>query len=89
MVIETILESCLAEVGWRFREQGGILPEGVAYHSSWMAEDGGRCFQLIEADSFAALETWTGRWSDLVEFEIVSVLSSHEFFWSKLDENVR
>jgi hypothetical protein len=43
---------------------------------------GGRCFQMMEADRPEMLEDWVSHWNDLVEFEIVPVVTSAEF-WSK------
>jgi hypothetical protein len=36
----------------------------------------------MEADRVELLTDWVGRWEDLVEFEIVPVVTSAEF-WSK------
>jgi hypothetical protein len=57
----------------RFREEGRLLPEGVAYVASWPTADRTRCFQLMECDDPRMLDAWTARWSDLVDFEIVEV----------------
>jgi hypothetical protein len=59
-----------------------MLPEGVAYHASWVDSSGGRCFQIMEAPHQELLNTWVSRWSDLVEFEIVPVETSGDF-WSR------
>jgi hypothetical protein len=37
-----------------------------------------RCFQLMETADPALLAAWTGRWDDLVSFEIVPVVTSAE-----------
>jgi len=42
-----------------------------------------RCFQLMEAANTESLNAWTNRWNDLVEFEIVPVLTSQEF-WARV-----
>jgi hypothetical protein len=62
----------------RAAEQGRMLPEGLRYVDSWIDERLDRCFQLMETDDRRLLDEWTARWSDLVEFEIVSVLTSSE-----------
>jgi len=59
-----------------------MLPDGVTYHASWVDAKGMRCFQVMEAGDSALLETWTKRWDDLVDFEIIPVQSSAEF-WAK------
>jgi len=83
MVIETYKgEDGLAKVGERFRREGRLLPDEVEYVDSWMNLPGTRCFQLMEAPRVELIQEWTRRWSDLVEFEIVPVLQSAEF-WAK------
>ena len=78
MVIERYLDGP-GPVYRRAAESGRMLPEGLAYVSSWVvAEDMGRCFQLMETDDPALFDAWTERWSDLVAFEIVPVLTSAE-----------
>jgi hypothetical protein len=60
-----------------------MLPEGVVYHASWMTADGARCFQLMEAPRRELLDAWVERWRDLVDFEIVAVIPSSEFWAGK------
>jgi len=55
-----------------------MAPEGLRYVSSWVDEEFGRCFQLMETDDLRLLEEWIANWSDLVEFEIYPVISSDE-----------
>ena len=81
MVIERFKRDASA-IGERFRQKGRMLPEGVAYHASWVDPAGTRCFQIMEAPRLESLETWTSRWDDLVDFEIVPVLTSADF-WAK------
>ena len=69
-------------IGERFERHGRILPVGVVYHASWVDAAGGRCFQIMEADGVELLADWIGRWKDLVDFEIVPVVTSAEF-WCK------
>ena len=58
---------------------GRMLPDGLAYVSSWVAADGmDRCFQLMETDEPALFAAWIERWNDLVEFEVVPVVTSAE-----------
>jgi hypothetical protein len=82
LVIERFRDGDPGPVGERFEKLGRILPEGVAYHSSWMDVTGTRCFQLMEAERQESLEEWVRCWQDLVEFEIAPVVPSAEF-WAK------
>jgi hypothetical protein len=77
MVIETFIADP-AQIYARARERGRMLPEGLEYVESWVDEQLGRCFQLMETDEPALFGEWTGAWADLVRFEIVPVLSSAE-----------
>jgi len=83
MVIERFKNGDAGPIGERFRRDGRMLPEGVIYHASWVDPAGARCFQLMEAPDAESLAAWTSRWDDLVEFEVVSVLTSADF-WSKI-----
>ncbi len=82
MVIEHFRNGDPVPVGERFRRNGRMLPEGVTYHASWMDASGARCFQVMEAERPELLDAWVARWSDLVHFEIVPVLTSVDF-WAK------
>jgi hypothetical protein len=78
MVIETFTKGS-GPVYARFAERGRMLPAGVAYLDSWIDERSlARCFQLMETDDPGLLDEWAAKWSDLVEFEIVPVISSAE-----------
>jgi len=59
-----------------------MLPDGVAYQTSWFDIDGSRCYQLMNTPTLEALQPWIDAWSDLVEFEIRPVVTSDEF-WSR------
>lgn len=67
-----------ASVYRRFREQGRMMPEGLKYIDSWTEANFGRCFQLMECDDPRLFAEWTAHWEDLVDFEIVPVMSSKE-----------
>jgi hypothetical protein len=60
--------------------EGRMLPEGVTYHTSWVDSKGSRCFQVMEAPDRAALDAWVRHWDDLVDFEIVPVVPSADFW---------
>jgi Protein of unknown function (DUF3303) len=82
MVIEHFKQGDPAPIGQRFRENGRMLPEGVNYHASWLDSEGARCFQVMEASDPGLLNSWVQRWSDLIDFEIVPIETSADF-WSK------
>jgi hypothetical protein len=74
MVLETFKDA--KAVYARFRAEGRLAPEGLRYVGSWVTEDLRRCYQVMECDDAALLEAWMARWRDLVDFEVVPVLSS-------------
>jgi hypothetical protein len=82
MIIESPKNGDFTAVGSRFRERGRMLPEGVLYHASWIDSGNARCFQVMEAPDRAALEPWIAAWVDLVDFEVVPVETSAEFWAS-------
>jgi len=82
MVIERFKHGDARLIGERFRRSGRMLPEGVAYRASWVDAAGTRCFQVMEAPHAELLNPWVSRWDDLIDFEIVPVLSSTDF-WAK------
>jgi hypothetical protein len=80
MVIEHFKPGCVAQIGERFERSGRMLLPGVTYHASWVDSKGARCFQVIEAASLELLRGWAARWGDLIDFEIVPVQTSAEFW---------
>jgi hypothetical protein len=62
----------------RAAEQGRLLPDGLVYLDSWIDVTLDRCFQLMETDDPGLLAEWAARWSDLVDFEVVPVITSAE-----------
>ena len=78
MIIEQFRNGDAAPVYARFRERGRLAPEGLTYVSSWVTEDIGRCYQIMECDNRALLDEWISAWSDLVEFEVIPVITSAE-----------
>ena len=82
MVIEHFKHGDPAPIAQRFRESGRMLPEGVTYHTSWVNSEGTCCFQVMEAADPGLLTAWVQRWSDLIDFEIVAVTTSTDF-WSR------
>jgi len=73
MVIESFRPGCKEKVYERFHQKGRMLPEGLAYVSSWLEKDGDRCFQLMETDDPSLFPAWLEEWKDLVAMEIVEL----------------
>jgi hypothetical protein len=80
MVIEHFRNNDPNPVRERFLKQGRMLPEGVVYHASWIDPQKARCYQLMEAPDLDKVRHWAQAWDDIVDFEIVPVLTSQEFW---------
>ena len=80
MVIERFSDEKRDAMAERFRRHGRLLPDGVVYQASWIDEAGSQCYQVMQAESRALLNEWIARWSDLVDFEVVPVVTSAEFW---------
>ena len=78
LVIERFRDADPLPVYRRFRDRGRLAPEGVRYHASWVTQDLARCFQVMECEDRALLELWMQAWQDLVDFEVLPVLTSAE-----------
>lgn len=76
MIIEHFRHGDPAPVYHRFRERGRLAPEGLTYVSSWVTTDLTRCYQVMECADRALLDQWIGQWADLVEFEVIEVITS-------------
>ena len=78
MIIENFREGDPTPVYRRFRERGRLAPEGLEYVSSWVTEDLERCFQVMRCDDRSLLDEWLSNWSDIVDFEVIPVITSDE-----------
>lgn len=78
IVIERFRNRDAKAVYVRARERGRMMPDGLKYVGSWVEDNFDRCFQLMECDDARIFEQWTVHWEDLVEFEIVHVVTSIE-----------
>jgi hypothetical protein len=76
MVIERFRNGDAAPVYRRFRERGRLAPDGLHYVASWVTADMSQCFQVMECSDPDLLAEWTSHWDDLVDFEILPVISS-------------
>ena len=78
MIIESFHPGKEKTIYQRFGEKGRMLPEGVVYINSWLNESVTVCYQLMESESVEKLQEWIDKWKDLMEFEVVPVISSSQ-----------
>jgi hypothetical protein len=78
MVIERFRNQNAKAVYRRLRDEGRGKPDGLTYVGSWVTADLARCFQHMETDDVTLLQRWVADKSDLVEFEIVPVVTGKE-----------
>jgi hypothetical protein len=78
MVIERFRNRDPKPVYARFRERGRLAPAGLNYVNSWVTEDLSLCYQVMECADRALLDEWIANWADLVDFEVVPVITSAE-----------
>jgi hypothetical protein len=76
MIVERFREGDPVPVYRRFRDKGRLAPDGLHYVNSWVSADFRRCYQLMECDDRRLIEQWTANWTDLVDFEVVPVVTS-------------
>jgi Protein of unknown function (DUF3303) len=76
MIIERFKNGDPVPVYRRFRDHGRLLPDGLKYIASWVTVDMAICYQVMECEDRAVLEQWIARGSDLVDFEVVPVITS-------------
>jgi len=62
----------------RFRDRGRLAPDGLKYVNSWVTADLQRCYQVMECDDRRLLQEWIDQWKDLVDFEVIAVVTSAE-----------
>ena len=76
MILERYRDGDPAPVYRRFRDRGRLAPEGLRYVSSWVTDDLRMCYQVMECEDRALIDEWTSRWSDIVDFEVIPVITS-------------
>jgi hypothetical protein len=62
----------------RLRDLGRQEPSGLTYVASWVTPDMTRCYQVMETEDRALLDAWMSLWDDVIEFEVVPVVSSEK-----------
>jgi hypothetical protein len=80
MVIEHFKKRDAKTVYRRFRDEGRLMPEGLATVDSWVETDFERCFQLVACEDPELLQVWAQAWEDLITFEFHPVMPSKEAF---------
>jgi hypothetical protein len=78
MLIETYRNGDPVPVYRRFRDRGRQAPPGLEYRGSWVTHDLGRCYQLMECEDRRLLDEWMALWADIVDFEVIPVITSAE-----------
>jgi hypothetical protein len=78
MVIEHFRGGDARPVYHRFRDRGRLAPDGLTYVNSWVTDDLTRCYQVMSCDDRGLLDDWIAAWSDLVDFEVIPVITSPE-----------
>ena len=78
MIIEKFRDGNPDPVYRRFRDRGRLAPAGLTYVSSWVTDDLKLCYQVMECDNRALIDEWVAAWSDIVDFEVIKVITSAE-----------
>ena len=78
MILERFRDGDPVPVYRRFRDRGRLAPDGLRYVSSWVTDDLRLCYQVMECDDRALLDQWMAQWKDIVDFEVIPVMTSVE-----------
>ena len=78
MVVETFRGGNAKAVYQRFKQFGRLAPERLTYVASWVSADGDRCWQIMECEERRLLDEWIARWVDVIDFDVVPIISSAE-----------
>ena len=78
MVIERFRNRDVKAVYGRYHQKGRMVPDGLKYIGSWTETNFDRCFQLMECDYQSLLDDWIAKWRDIVDFEVVPVMTGAE-----------
>jgi len=76
LIIEHFHSGKLKDMYERFEKKGRMMPEGVVYINSWIDMEVKTCYQVMESESEEKLKEWIKNWDDLVDFEIIPVITS-------------
>ena len=78
MIIERFRDGDPLPVYRRLRDRGRLAPDGLTYVASWVSQDLRCCYQVMECADRRLLDSWMSAWSDLVDFDVVPVVTSAE-----------
>jgi hypothetical protein len=78
MIIERFRDGDPLPVYRRFRDRGRMATDGLRYVGSWVTPDLTTCYQVMECDERRLLDAWLANWRDVVDFEVLPVLTSAE-----------
>ncbi len=78
LIIERFRNGDAVPVYRRFRDLGRLMPEGIEYITSWITADVSVCYQVMATENRELLDEWIANWSDIVDFEVIPVISSAE-----------
>jgi hypothetical protein len=78
MVIEKYRDGDPKPVYRRLKEKGRMAPPGAHYLASWVTTDFERCYQMMDCDDRNLLDEWMANWGDIVEFEVIPVITSEK-----------
>lgn len=78
MIIERYKTRKTEAIYKRFSEKGRMLPEGVVFVDSWIEDNLQKCYQVMKSESPEKINEWMAHWNDLVDFEVIPVISSSE-----------
>lgn len=78
MVIENFHPGKVAAIYRRLESSGRQMPAGLTYVGSWITDDLTRCYQVMECDDPRLLDEWISHWADLMECDVVPVITSAE-----------
>ncbi len=78
MVIENFRPGKAPDIYRRLEQSGRRMPAGLTYVGSWITDDLQRCYQVMECDDPSLLDEWISNWADLMDFEVLPVITSEQ-----------
>lgn len=66
------------DVQKRFKSTGAPPPGGVTMKGRWHSVNGNAGYIIAESTDIDAVGTWIQEWSDLLQFEVIPVLTDEQ-----------